>query len=124
VNVNVTDKADADDLQSRVGFKAGYDFGIAKVTYGQLKSDNGTSANGDNTETGLVLSVPMGAITVDASYATSKTGTAAKLTGTGLKATYALSKRTSIAFYTEKHDRLADATKEVEETSLKITHKF
>jgi hypothetical protein len=119
---DMTNRAPAAGLQSRIGFKAGYNFGMASVSYGQLKSDNGTNA--DNTETGLVLSVPMGAIKLDASYATSKNVGAAKRDGTGVKVSYALSKRTSVAFYTESYDGATSSSNKIKETSLKMSHSF
>jgi hypothetical protein len=122
MSLQTTNKASAADLQSRVGFKVGYNFGVAAISYGQLKSDYGTSA--DNTETGLTISAPLGPVTVGAAMATSKTVGAAKLNGSSLSVTYALSKRTSLAFYNESHDNLTAGGNKVKETSLKINHKF
>jgi hypothetical protein len=122
LSTQMTNQAAANDLQSRVGFKVGYDFGVAAISYGQLKSDNGTSA--DNTETGLTITAPLGPVTVGAAMATSKTVGGVKRDGSSLSVSYALSKRTSLAFYNESYDNATAGNNKVKETSLLLKHNF
>jgi hypothetical protein len=112
--------------KDRLGVRASYDFGVAKVTYGQMKETN-TAANSDVTETGLTLSAPLGPVSAAYSMVTQKTGTQAKRKGNSLSVSYALSKRTSIAFYSEAHDvkgTTALGTSKVKEQSLLVKHSF
>jgi hypothetical protein len=122
LTTNMTARAAAAGLQSRVGFKVGYDFGVAAISYGQLKSDNGTNA--DNTETGLTITAPLGPVTVGAAMATSKDVGDVKRDGSSLSVSYALSKRTSLAFYNESYDNATAGNNKVKETSLLLAHKF
>jgi predicted porin len=107
-------------VDSRTGVRASYDFGVAKVTYGMLKQDNATAA--DVTQTGLSVSAPLGAISLSAAMATSKTVGAAKLDGTSFGVSYALSKRTSLNYYNESFDT-ASAGK-TKESHLLLSHSF
>jgi hypothetical protein len=119
-----TDRNAADKLQNRVGAKIGYNFGVAAVSYGMLNTDSGTATASDVKETALTVSAPLGPVSASFSMATSKTGTAEKLDGTALSLSYALSKRTSIAYYNESHDKLKTTDKKVKEQSLLLKHKF
>ena len=76
-------------------FKVGYNFGVAAVTFGSVRTKDNKAVN--RTETAATVSVPLGAITASYAMATSKTGNAAKLDGSNLTVAYALSKRTSVS---------------------------
>ena len=106
---------------TRTGLKATYDFGVAKVSYGSMKEDN-VAANTDVTENGLTISAPVGPVSVAYSRATSKTGTAAKLNGSSVSVSYALSNRTSVNFYSEAFE-VSGATK-TKQQSLLLSHSF
>jgi hypothetical protein len=110
-------------INSRTGIKAAYNFGVATVTYGQMKHDV-VVANGDVTETGLTVSAPLGGATVTLSRATSKTGTAVKRTGNAFGASYALSKRTSIAYNQESYLAATGNASNTKEQSLVLSHSF
>jgi predicted porin len=81
---------------------AGYNFGVARVAVAQVTEKLNSAANGDekNASTVLGLRVPMGAITLNANYTTSKYTVAGALAGKatqmGLQALYAMSKRTDL----------------------------
>jgi predicted porin len=122
LSTQMTDFAPAAGLQSRVGFKIGYDLGVAAVTYGQLDSDNGT--NVDNKETGLTVTAPVGPVAVAIGYATSKDVGAVSRKGNSLKVSYPMSKRTSLALYTESYDGATAADANVTETGLRLSHSF
>jgi predicted porin len=110
--------------KDRLGVRGSYDFGVAKVTYGQMKETN-TDTTKNVTETGLTIAAPLGPVTAAYSMVTSKTGTAAKRKGNSLSVSYALSKRSSIAFYNEAHDTAdGTGTSKVKEQSLLLVHKF
>ena len=121
-SLKMTKQAAAASLQGRTYFKAGYDFGVASVTYGVINSDNGTSA--DNKETGLTVSAPLGAITATLAMSTSKNDGAVKRKGNSLKVSYALSKRSDVAFYTESYDNATAGANKVKQTSLVMNHSF
>lgn len=101
-----TRKGDADvtanTTKDRIRLSGNYDLGVAKVGLGYSKL-NRTGTNLSTTETLVGVSAPLGAVTVGATYGTSK-GTAAsstaKKTGYTLGADYALSKRTNVGFST------------------------
>ena len=115
-------------IASRTGVRAAYDFGIAKITYGTLKEKQ-VASGGDVTETGLTVAAPIGPMTASYSYATSKTGTSETKKGTALTVSYALSKRSSLALYSEEHDvrgtgALSSQVSKVKEYSLLLKHTF
>ena len=102
-------------------FKVGYNFGVAAVSYGQVSTK---AANGDKQkETGLSVTVPMGAITLGAQMASSKVGTAAALKGTAVSAAYALSKRTSLNFEKVSYD-VSSSFKDGDRTRFTVRHSF
>jgi predicted porin len=107
-------------VKSRLGVRASYDFGVAKVTYGQMKQDNDTAA--DVTETGLTIAAPVGPVSVSFAMATSKAVGAAKRDGQSLSVSYPLSKRTSINFYNEAFEN--NGAGKTKEQSLLLAHKF
>lgn len=115
-------------IASRTGVRAAYDFGIAKITYGTLKEKQ-VASGGDITESGLTVAAPIGPVTASYSYATSKTGTSETKKGTALTVSYALSKRSSLALYSEEHDTrgtaaLSSQVSKVKEYSLLLKHSF
>ena len=73
--------------------------GAAALALG-YNTRSGSDAKGDDTELTLGVEVPMGAVKLSASYATSKTEiagkTSAKASGFALGATYSMSKRTRL----------------------------
>jgi hypothetical protein len=87
---------------NRLRISGNYNLGMAKVGLGYSKL-NRTGANLSTTETLIGLSAPVGALTVGATYGTSKgtaTSSTAKKTGYTLGASYDLSKRTNVGFST------------------------
>ena len=100
---------------------ASYDFGIAKVgaNYNRAKLKDITASTflsatgggiGAQKEYGLSVSVPFGAMVVEANYGQSKGDTLGKSTGGGIQALYSLSKRTTLYTgysSTKAYDRLA-----------------
>ena len=114
-------------VASRTGVRAAYDFGMAKITYGMMKQKNVASGS-DVTETGLTVAAPLGPVTASYSFATSKTeGATLTKKGNALTISYALSKRSSIALYSEEHDVAGTAaltTSKVKEYSLLLKHTF
>ena len=122
LSVNITsldvNGAYASTLAGRTYAKVSYDAGVASVSYGIIKSDLAT----DNTQTGLSVTVPMGALSVTAARSTSKDVGASTMSGTALTASYALSKRTSIAYYNESYE--SSGTSNVKEYSVLLKHAF
>jgi len=115
-------------ITSRTGVRAAYDFGMAKITYGMMKQKMIASGT-DVTETGLTIAAPLGPVTASYSYATSKTegGTGLTKKGNALTLSYALSKRSSLALYSEEHDVAGSAAltaSKVKEYSLLLKHAF
>ncbi|CAN1545980.1 OmpC Outer membrane protein (porin) [Burkholderiaceae bacterium] len=107
-------------VQGRTGYKVGYNFGVAALTYAVLDTDRVTSA--DSKETALTVSVPMGAMTASFSMADHKDVGSTKLKGTQLDLSYALSKRTTIAFRNEVSD--LSTTTEYNQKLLTMYHSF
>jgi hypothetical protein len=64
----------------------------------------------------------LGALTVGANSVSSKTGTAASISGTSFTASYALSKRTALAF--EQVNYGGGTNVNPERTRLTLTHSF
>ena len=111
--------------KTRLGMRASYNFGVAAVTVGSMKEKNTGAAS--VTETGVTLSAPLGPVTAAYAMVTQKTGTQAKRKGNSLSVSYALSKRTSINYYSEAHDvagATALGTSKIKEHSLLVAHKF
>jgi hypothetical protein len=107
--------------QKATGIRATYNLGIAKVTYGIMNDNMGTAS--DRKESALTIAAPVGPFNVTYANARVKVDGATGLTGNSLKATYALSKRTGIAFYTEAYE-VAGAVSKTKEQSLLLTHSF
>jgi len=109
----------ASTLAGRTYAKVAYDMGVASVSYGIIKSDKAT----DNTQTGLSVTVPMGAMSFTAARSTSKDDGGTSYSGNAISASYALSKRTSIAYYNESY-QTSVTTSNVKEYSLLLKHSF
>lgn len=120
----------ADAKFTRLG--ASYDFGVAKakVTYGNV--DNVGSVNGyDAKEYQLGVDVPLSsALTLSASYASSKddkaTGFEQKRTGYGIGASYTLSKRTFLygGYESDKATNNAAADSKHNVFAVGMQHRF
>jgi hypothetical protein len=110
-------------VDNRTGFKATYDLGMAKVSYGQL-NHNVVAANSDVTETGFTVSTSVANFALALNRSTSKTGTLAKRTGNSFSASYPLSKRTSISYYTESYLAAIGDVSNKKESSLLLNHTF
>ena len=106
-------------ITGRTYYKVGYDAGVAAITYGSIK----TKATTNNTQTGLTVSAPVAGFTLSAAKATSKDVGGTKYSGTSFGASYALSKRTSIAYYNEAYETSVTTSK-VKEYSLLLKHSF
>lgn len=77
------------------GLNAAYDFGVARANLFVGKGERG--ATGDDTDAILLgLVVPMGALTLKASYGTLEVNDVKTISQLGLGARYALSKRTDV----------------------------
>jgi hypothetical protein len=121
-NVLYADFATA-SIDNRTGFKATYDLGMAKVSYGQL-NHNVVAANSDVTETGFTVSTSVANFALALNRSTSKTGTLAKRTGNSFSASYPLSKRTSISYYTESYLNAIGDVSNTKESNLLLNHTF
>jgi predicted porin len=76
------------------GIGAAYDFGVAKANVLVTKGETAAGVESDGVTLGLV--VPMGALTLKASYATLEVADVKTVSQLGLGARYALSKRTDV----------------------------
>jgi len=108
----------ASTLAGRTYGKVSFNAGVASVSYGIIKSDKAT----DNTQTGLSVTVPMGAMTFTGARSTSKDTGGVTYAGMALTASYALSKRTSIAYYNESYE--TSGTSDIKEYSVLLKHAF
>ncbi|MDP3343761.1 MAG: porin [Hydrogenophaga sp.] len=100
-------------------FGAAYDFGMAKANLLISKGENVAGADIDGMTLGLV--VPMGAVTLKASYATLEVGNVKTVSQLGLGARYALSKRTDV--YTS-YARNSKATVDKTGFEIGLQHNF
>jgi hypothetical protein len=125
-------KSDAIDANNRVRLAAGYDFGVAYVgaAYSRLAYTVGT-----RTDTGVSVSVPLGALTVGANWASRQRDNAqgravadGTSNGYGLNASYALSKRTAVglnyANWTANTATAAPSANKTSEASVLLSHSF
>ena len=115
------DKVNNDNTDGGSRYKVSYDAGVAKVTYGRVETRS--AADVKRVETGASITAPLGALTVGANTVSSKTGTAASLSGQSFTASYALSKRTSVAFEKLTYDTTT-AGVNPQRTRLTLTHAF
>jgi hypothetical protein len=94
LKVDMTDYAET-GKSNRTRINASYDLGVAKISIGNSRGGV-TSSKNDQTAWGVTM--PMGAVTLGVGGVTATTS--AKVSATGLTATYALSKTTSVVFST------------------------
>ena len=110
-------------VDSRTRISVGYDLGVAKVGYGYQTKSYNTAGQKDNVQTTMGVSIPMGAITVGAVASSNKTdGATTKNTGTEYGASYALSKRTSVAIAAQSWKKTGEASTKA--TRVRLTHSF
>jgi hypothetical protein len=111
-------------VDSRVRMSFSYDLGVAKVGYGRQTVDYNTASNGDNVQTTMGVSVPMGAITLGLATAKSQDdGSSTKTTGTDVGVAYALSKRTTVDFGRATWSKNTDSEKN-SYSRIRLTHTF
>ena len=121
VGILSVDKNVATIADSGTRYKVGYNFGVAAVSYGVVNTKDKDGVK--DKETGLAVTVPMGAVTLGAQYVTAKDGTAATLKGTGITAAYALSKRTSLNFEQINYDA-STSLLDAKRTRFTVRHAF
>ena len=93
ISASIATEKTAADLEY-TAFGAAYNFGVARVNALIAKSETAAGVEGDSMVLGL--NVPMGAVTLRASYATLEVGNVKTVQQLGLGARYALSKRTDV----------------------------
>jgi predicted porin len=91
------------------GIGGAYNMGAATVNALVAKSETAAGVQGDSMVLGLV--VPMGAVTLKASYATLEVGNVKTVQQLGLGARYALSKRTDLYTSFANNSKAAAGTK-------------
>jgi hypothetical protein len=107
---------------SRTRMSANYNLGVARIGAGYQTAK--TTAGIAKKETAFGVSVPMGAITLGAVYASSKTdGVAGNNTGYDMSAQYALSKRTYVALQTQSI-KTAGVSGNNTNTRIQLAHSF
>lgn len=107
---------------SRTRMSANYNLGVARIGAGYQTAK--TTAGIAKNETAFGVSVPMGAITLGAVYASSKTdGVAGNNTGYDMSAQYALSKRTYVALQTQSA-KTAGVSGNNTNTRIQLAHSF
>ena len=102
---------------------ANYAFGAAKVFVGYGDGDK-SAAGSDAKVTRVGATYNMGAVTLLGQYATTEIGTAAKRKTTGLRADYALSKRTAAYFGYEGYDSGAATANKTNLVAVGVRHNF
>jgi hypothetical protein len=112
-------------ISDRTRISAGYNLGVARVGFGYESRTHKTSATASKkaTDTIMGVSVPMGAITLGATYGTSKlAGEANKASGTEFGAKYDFSKRTALTAQMGSFKK-ADTSKQ-SITRVRLDHTF
>jgi len=110
---------------SLIRTSATYDFGMAKV--GAAFVATSMTSGRKETDTVLAVSVPLGATTLSANWASNKidaTVGGGTKSGYGLKGEYALSKRTSMIAQYARWDLLNTASSSMTRTDLLLSHSF
>ena len=128
-NYQVFDRADAamtSNTANRVRASASYDLGVAQLGAGLVAA---TLVKGTQTDALVGINVPMGALSFGAQYATRTTDgiSTAKdgvLASTGLKVSYALSKRTGLSYQYVKYDAALAQSNQVGFQNLLLAHSF
>lgn len=116
-----------DNAKSRVSIRGAYDFGVAKLGAGYRTTQFQLGTRNDSF---LAVGVPLGSLTVGADWGQrtqSDRNTATDngtRTGFGLKAEYALSKRTSVVASYARWDAVVGANAASTETNLLLSHSF
>ncbi len=114
-SATIADSATGTQRDSRTRISASYNLGIANVGVGYEVDTRFKSATAkfDITDTIVGVSIPMGAVTLGAAYATSKNERVAgeaTVKGYDLGLKYDLSKRTNVAFHYQSVDNRAGTT--------------
>lgn len=128
-NYKIWDQAGtvANNSKNRISIRGSYDFGVAKVGAGFR---NQQFVTGTRQDTFLAVGVPLGSLTLGADWGSrvqSDRATATDngtRTGYGLKAEYALSKRTSVIASYARWDATVGAASANTETNLLLSHSF
>ncbi|OYQ41715.1 hypothetical protein CHU94_04885 [Rhodoferax sp. TH121] len=116
-----------DNAKNRASIRGAYDFGVAKLGAGFRSTQ---FAKGTRNDSFLAVGVPLGALTLGADWGSrvqSDRNTATDngtRTGYGLKAEYALSKRTSLVASYARWDGVVGANAATTETNLLVSHSF
>jgi Gram-negative porin len=110
-------------VDNRTRFSANYNLGVATVGFGYQTKSYVTSANKDNKQMTYGVSVPMGAVTLGAVYASSKDdGATTKTTGNEFGLNYALSKRTGVQVARASWKKTGAASDTI--TRVRLLHSF
>jgi hypothetical protein len=110
-------------VDSRTRVSASYDLGVAKVGIGYQTKSYVTASNKDNKQMTYGVSVPMGAVTLGAVYASSKDdGASTKTTGNEFGLNYALSKRTAVQVARASWKKTGAANDTI--TRVRLLHSF
>ncbi|MDZ7920352.1 porin [Rhodoferax sp.] len=114
--------------KSRVSIRGAYDFGVAKLGAGYR---NTQFVSGVRQDSFLAVGIPLGALTLGADWGQrthSDTAVAGGTDGTrggyGLKAEYALSKRTSLVASYASWEASVGVAQRTTETNLLVSHSF
>ena len=109
------------DQQTRIS--ASYNLGVATVGLGyQLRSFQDGGATGDNKQTVVGLSAPVGNMTVGVLFATQKQGTTIDKSGTEIGVNYAMSKRTNLQVANQSYKSGTAASAKA--TRVRLMHSF
>jgi len=104
------------------GYKASYDFGVAKVAMGSYKNTAATTLIVTK-QTAFQVTAPVGPIALTVSLGSEKIGTGVKYDSNQVSATYALSKRTNVNLDLVKWDS-STTTASPNRTRVTLTHSF
>lgn len=113
--------------KSQVRVSASYDLDVAKLGGGMVQN---TRNGGTRTDALVSAAFPIGALTLGADYATRTTNGFAvdanngTITGYGLSADYALSKRTNVGVYYTNFKQSLAATENSSYTAVLVSHSF
>jgi predicted porin len=112
--------------KNRTSVAGAYDFGVAKLGVGYRNTQR---MDGVRQDSFLAVGVPLGALTLGADWGSrahnDTTATAAGTrTGYGLKAEYALSKRTSLIASYASWEATVGAAQRTTDTNLLVSHSF
>ena len=117
--------ATGDAVKNRISLAGSYNFGVAKVGAGIRNSNYVT---GTRQDTFLAVGVPFGALTLGADFGARKQDDRKSGNGTrsgyGVKADYALSKRTSLIASYASWESAVNVANRSTETNLLVSHSF